>query len=96
MHNLWFFNLSLGQRMLLLLLLGVGAGPVLAATTGDTNLDWGMMTIELFGGLALFLFGMMQMEDGLKAVAGERMRNLLAKLTVTVSWACLPVHWSLR
>jgi phosphate:Na+ symporter len=35
----------------------------------------------LFGGLALFLFGMEQMADSLKAVAGERMKLILAKLT---------------
>jgi phosphate:Na+ symporter len=35
----------------------------------------------LFGGLALFLFGMDQMADSLKAVAGERMKDILARLT---------------
>ena len=35
----------------------------------------------LLGGLALFLFGMEQMADALKAVAGERMKSILAKLT---------------
>lgn len=49
----------------------LAAAPALAAATGGADLDWAMMTTELFGGLALFLFGMMQMEEGLKAVAGE-------------------------
>jgi len=67
-------------------LLGVAAlfaiaWPALAATPKSSDLDWAMMTVELFGGLALFLFGMMQMEEGLKAVAGERMKNILATLT---------------
>jgi phosphate:Na+ symporter len=35
----------------------------------------------LFGGLALFLFGMEQMADALKAVAGNRMKTILAGLT---------------
>jgi phosphate:Na+ symporter len=39
------------------------------------------MAMQLFGGLALFLFGMEQMADALKAVAGERMKSILAKLT---------------
>ncbi|MCB1865275.1 MAG: Na/Pi cotransporter family protein [Chromatiales bacterium] len=39
------------------------------------------MGVNLFGGLALFLFGMDQMADALKAVAGERMKQVLAKLT---------------
>ncbi|MBT7308765.1 MAG: Na/Pi cotransporter family protein, partial [Gammaproteobacteria bacterium] len=33
------------------------------------------------GGLALFLFGMEQMADSLKAVAGEKMKLILSKLT---------------
>lgn len=39
------------------------------------------MTIELLGGLALFLYGMEKMTDGLKAAAGKQMNALLAKLT---------------
>ena len=35
----------------------------------------------LLGGLALFLFGMERMSDALKAVAGERMKDTLARLT---------------
>ena len=59
------------------------AWPTLAATGDDAGgMAWGMMTVELLGGLAIFLFGMLQMEEGLKAVAGERMKGILAKLTV--------------
>ena len=39
------------------------------------------MTIQLLGGLALFLYGMEKMTDGLKASAGKQMNVLLAKLT---------------
>jgi len=39
------------------------------------------MTIELLGGLALFLYGMEKMTDGLKAAAGKQMNLLLARLT---------------
>ena len=39
------------------------------------------MGIGLFGGLALFLYGMEKMTSGLKAAAGEQMKVLLAKLT---------------
>ncbi|MEA2080056.1 MAG: Na/Pi symporter, partial [Pseudomonadota bacterium] len=42
---------------------------------------WGNMAMKLLGGLALFLFGMEQMADALKAAAGERMKVILAKLT---------------
>jgi phosphate:Na+ symporter len=41
------------------------------------------MTIELLGGLALFLYGMEKMTDGLKAAAGRQMNTLLARLTGT-------------
>lgn len=37
--------------------------------------------IGLAGGLALFLFGMRQMTDALKTVAGEKMKSLLSRLT---------------
>lgn len=45
------------------------------------ELDPLKMTVELLGGLALFLYGMQKMSDGLKAAAGKQMNTLLAKLT---------------
>jgi phosphate:Na+ symporter len=39
------------------------------------------MTVQLLGGLALFLYGMEKMTDGLKAAAGKQMNILLGKLT---------------
>ena len=41
-----------------------------------TELDPLKMTIELLGGLALFLYGMQMMTDGLKAAAGQQMNTL--------------------
>lgn len=41
----------------------------------------GTIVIQLLGGLSLFLFGMEQMTDALKIVAGDRLKSLLAKLT---------------
>ncbi len=56
--------------------------PAFAAASGaDSDINWWNMAMSLFGGLALFLFGMEQMADALKAVAGERMKIILAKLT---------------
>jgi phosphate:Na+ symporter len=55
--------------------------PVLAADGPEQSINWGVMGMQLFGGLALFLFGMEQMADALKAVAGDRMKSILAKLT---------------
>ena len=37
--------------------------------------------LGLFGGLALFLYGMQMMSDGLEDVAGNRMKDILEKLT---------------
>ncbi len=59
----------------------VAATPALAAAGGGNDLNWFKMGMSLFGGLALFLFGMEQMGDALKAVAGDRLRDILGKLT---------------
>ncbi len=45
------------------------------------ELDTFTILIGLFGGLAIFLFGMEQMTDALKQLAGGGMKKLLAKLT---------------
>ncbi len=46
-----------------------------------SELEIGPLIVGLFGGLALFLYGMEKMADALKAVAGRRMRSILASLT---------------
>jgi phosphate:Na+ symporter len=53
----------------------------LAADASEQSINWAVMGMQLFGGLALFLFGMEQMADALKAVAGDRMKSILARLT---------------
>lgn len=45
------------------------------------QLDWFTMLMWLFGGLSLFLYGMEKMIKGLLVVAGDRMKEMLAKLT---------------
>ncbi|SCA58000.1 NAD kinase [Candidatus Terasakiella magnetica] len=45
------------------------------------ELDIFNITAGLAGGLAIFLFGLEQLSGGLKAVAGEKMKTILAKLT---------------
>ena len=37
--------------------------------------------LSLCGGLALFLYGMHMMSSGLEAAAGDRMKQMLEKLT---------------
>ena len=48
---------------------------------GSTDLDLWTMGMGLLGGLALFLFGMEQMADALKALAADRLKDILARLT---------------
>ncbi len=45
------------------------------------SIDITALVTGLGGGLALFLFGMRQMTESLKTVAGSSMKNLLARLT---------------
>jgi phosphate:Na+ symporter len=53
--------------------------PIAQATT--TELDWVRIVINLAGGLAIFLYGMTVMTDGLKSTAGDRLRSVIARLT---------------
>ncbi len=81
------FNITFDSRarLVFILLAGVfttlAALPVFAAVESEQTINWGVMGMQLFGGLALFLFGMEQMADALKAVAGNRMKMILSKLT---------------
>ena len=56
--------------------------PLLAAQQQTTDaLPLFPLLTGLLGGLAIFLFGMDDMAEALKQVAGERMKTILAKLT---------------
>ena len=50
--------------------------------------NWWEVALGLAGGLALFLYGMVQMTNGLKSVAGSRLTNFLSKMTRN-RWASL-------
>ena len=54
---------------------------MIAAAAGGGGLEMAPLLMGLLGGLALFLYGMDKMAEALKAVAGERMKAILAKLT---------------
>jgi phosphate:Na+ symporter len=54
--------------------------PVFAGSGGN-SMDWFKMGMTLLGGLAIFLYGMELMTDSLKAVAGDKMKMILEKLT---------------
>ncbi len=72
-------------RNTLLLLAGMAlllALPALAQAPGEAAaIDWLILLMKLLGGLAMFLFGMQQMSDGLKAAAGDTLKDVLARLT---------------
>ena len=69
------------RGMFLLVLLSFAALALAAETAGAGSIDTFQLIMRLFGGLALFLFGIDQMSDGLKAVAGDRMAALLGTMT---------------
>ncbi|MBT3302962.1 MAG: Na/Pi cotransporter family protein [Bacteroidetes bacterium] len=54
---------------------------LIAANTDTDQVQWFFVIVGLLGGLALFLYGMDKMSEGLKKSAGNRMRSILAKLT---------------
>ena len=49
--------------------------------TETVNIDWMMLSFEMAGGLALFLYGMDKMSSGMKRTAGNKMRSILTSLT---------------
>lgn len=51
------------------------------ADTGSEEISWSFLIFGLLGGLALFLYGMELMSDGMKKTAGNKMRDILAVLT---------------
>jgi len=57
------------------------ASVVFAGDAAATEISWGFLIIGLLGGLALFIYGMEQMSDGMKKTAGDQMRSILAALT---------------
>ncbi|THB77096.1 MAG: Na/Pi cotransporter family protein [Desulfobulbaceae bacterium] len=70
-----------GVVLLLLTLLLFGAQSVWGAASQSQQIDWLDMGKGLFGGLALFLFGMEMMSSALKSALGSQMKMLLGKLT---------------
>ena len=77
--------LLVGAFLLFILALPVLAESMavsMAETISETdNIDWFALGMGLFGGLAMFLFGMDQMSDSLKAAAGDSLKQVLSRLT---------------
>jgi phosphate:Na+ symporter len=51
------------------------------ASGSHQPIAWGFLILGLLGGLALFLYGMEMMSEGMKKTAGNRMRAILSTLT---------------
>lgn len=86
----YFLSLKFKYLATILLFPNLYALWVLAASPSASSLSsesgglpiWAML-MGLMGGLALFLFGMDLMAEGLKSLAGEKLKQLLSRLTKT-------------
>lgn len=59
----------------------IGGAAAAMLTQAETSIAWGSLFVGAIGGLAIFLYGMELLAGALRVVAGERLRDLLAKLT---------------
>ncbi len=68
---------------LLIVSSAAGAMALAKGVDGETSgaLDLWTMSVGMLGGLALFLYGMEQMADALKALAADRLKDILKRLT---------------
>ncbi len=55
--------------------------PALSWSSDKQEISWLHLLLNLFGGLALFLFGLEQLSEGLKKAAGPAMQSMLSRLT---------------
>jgi phosphate:Na+ symporter len=76
-------HLKLGIKLLLFVLASFlfFAEPLFAHEASTDAVSWGFLSIGLLGGLALFLYGMEKMSEGMKKSAGNKMRPILAAIT---------------
>ena len=54
---------------------------VYASADTTAKISWSFLVFGLLGGLALFLYGMEKMSEGMRKSAGNHMRSILAALT---------------
>ncbi len=69
------------KRVIALSLLLALISSTIYADSGSKEISWMFLTFGLLGGLALFLYGMELMSEGLKQTAGNKMRSVLTLLT---------------
>jgi phosphate:Na+ symporter len=74
-------NRRMSRQILIVAITCIIAGSAFAKELEAASIDVFRLLMGLFGGLSLFLFGIDQMSQGLKAVAGDRMASLLGGMT---------------
>ena len=74
-------NRRAGFLLCCAVLLWIPLSPALAAQAGGDRIDWFILGMGMFGGLAVFLFGLEHLSTALQASAGEKLKVILAKLT---------------
>ena len=91
-HMTHLMNSRISRQLLVLAVTALIASVAFAQALDAASIDVFRLLMGLFGGLALFLFGIDQMSHGLKAVAGDRMASMLGSVTKTGSLVPSPVH----
>ena len=71
----------LKTSLLVLMFTTLPVYPLHAADSTSPNISWALLLFSLLGGLALFLYGMEKMSEGMRKSAGNHMRSILAALT---------------
>ncbi len=71
----------INKRLIIIAIVIISFIQPLAAMDSEETIQWTFLIFGLFGGLALFLYGMEKMSDGLKKTAGDRIRSILSALT---------------
>ncbi len=71
----------MGENRVLCEVLHPGHGVLLRSTFKATAIDYWKLVFWIFGGLGMFLYGMKLMSDSLHQIAGDRLKNVLERLT---------------
>lgn len=74
-------NKKLKELLLAFFFTLVWGNPLFAGEGGFDDISWRFLIIGSIGGLALFLYGMEKMSEGMKKTTGDKMRSILAALT---------------
>ncbi len=72
---------NLTIKLILVVLLVLFAHSAKAEQVVPQDVDWFYLIMALLGGLAMFLYGMEQMSDGLQSAAGDKLKSVLSGLT---------------